>query len=190
MRPNNDTLYSSAWLDLADGPLVLSVPDTAGRYYVMPFMDAWTNVFASIGKRTHGTAAGNFLIAGPKWLGQVPSSMELIRSPTNMVWMIGRIQTNTEADFENVFKLQKQIKLTPLVRWRKGESNQAFVVREDGAVDVTDNPSAKVGQMPARQFFAELSRLMNQNPPSEADQPMLEILADFGIVPGKPFDIN
>ena len=70
VRPNNDTLYSIAWLDLSGNPQVLSVPDTAGRYYVMPLMDAWTNVFAMVGKRSTGTGAGSFLIAGPDWLGE------------------------------------------------------------------------------------------------------------------------
>jgi len=65
VRPNNDTLYSNAWLDLTSEPLVLSVPDTAGRYYVMPFMDAWTNVFASVGSRITGTETGDYLVAGP-----------------------------------------------------------------------------------------------------------------------------
>ena len=64
VRPNNDTLYSTAWIDLSAEPLVLTVPDTEGRYYVMPFMDAWTNVFAMVGKRTTGTGPGDYLLVG------------------------------------------------------------------------------------------------------------------------------
>ncbi len=190
VRPNNDTLYSTAWIDLTTEPLVLSVPDTKGRYYVMPFMDAWTNVFASIGKRTTGTAPGNYLVAGPDWLGKVPSDTKLIRSPTNMSWLIGRIQTNTESDFGNVARLQGQIKLTPLSRWKKGEANQAFIAGDRREEVLSDNPSSRVEQMPADQFFAELSRLMGKYPPAAADKPMLETLASFGVLPGKPFDMN
>jgi len=190
VRPNNDTLYSSAWIDLAKEPLVLSVPDTAGRYYVMPFMDAWTNVFASVGKRTTGTAAGNYLVAGPDWIGKVPEDMQLIRSPTRLTWLIGRIQTNMQPDFANVNRIQDQIKLTPLSRWLTGEANPAFTSGDQPEHEVSDNPSARVEKMPVGQFFSELSRLMVDNPPAPADKPVLDILAEFGIEPGKPFDIN
>lgn len=190
VRPNNDTLYSTAWINLTSEPVVLSVPDTEGRYYVMPFMDAWTNVFASVGKRTTGTGPGNYLVAGPNWLGVLPEDTKLIRSPTNMIWLIGRIQTNTESDYSKVARLQSQIKLTPLSRWEKGEANQAFITGDKPAQITSDNPSARVEKMSAGQFFAELSRLMGKYPPAAADQPILKILAEFGVTPGKPFDIN
>ena len=190
VRPNNDTLYSTAWIDLSNEPLVLSVPDTAGRYYVMPFMDAWTNVFAMVGKRTTGTEAGNYLVAGPGWQGEVPEDVTLIRSPTNMTWLIGRIQANTEKDFENVGKLQQQIRLTRLSRWGSGQSNQAFIIRMGGEQVSGHNPSARVEQMSAEVFYSKLSRLMDQQPPAAVDGPILKKLAEFGIEPGKPFDIE
>ena len=189
VKPNNDTLYSNAWLDLTGEPLVLSVPDTAGRYYVMPFMDAWTNVFASVGKRTTGTGPGHYLLAGPDWRGEVPPNTSLIRAPTNMVWLIGRIQTNTEADFENVFRLQEQFTLTPLSRWGTGKANQSFILRSPSG-QATDNPSAMVEEMPADRFFSRLCTLMGKYPPAAADKPMLERLALLGIVPGEAFDMS
>ena len=102
VRPNVDTLYSSAFLDLAAEPIVLSVPDTHGRYYLMPMLDAWTNVFASPGKRTTGTKAGNFAITGPDWKGTLPAGVKELKSPTNMAWIIGRTQTNGPADYPAV----------------------------------------------------------------------------------------
>ena len=86
-------VYSEAWLDLAE-PMVLSLPDTHGRYYVMAMLDAWTDVFQSPGKRTTGTKKGEFAIVGPKWKGELPNDVDEIKSPTTMVWLLGRTETN------------------------------------------------------------------------------------------------
>ena len=83
--PNVDTLYATAWLNLTKEPMVLSVPTTNGRYYLMQMLDAWTNTFASPGTRTTGTGAGNFAIVGPRWNGVLPTGLTKIESPTNMV---------------------------------------------------------------------------------------------------------
>ncbi|MBU2550413.1 MAG: DUF1254 domain-containing protein [Proteobacteria bacterium] len=190
VRPNNDTLYSTAWIDLKPGPLVLSVPDMAGRYYVMPFMDAWTNVFDSVGTRTTGSGSGHYVLAGPDWRGNPPAGLKVLRSPTNMCWLIGRIQTNGKQDFEAVYRLQAGFKLTPLSRWPGGPPNQARLVGEQKAEAVTDNPSARVLAMSAGAFFNRLSLLLAAQPPAKADGPAMEILKNFGIEPGRPFDID
>src|SRR5262249_59157732 len=90
VRVNFDTLYSIAWLDLTKGPLIVSAPNTEGRYYLLPMLDMWTDVFASPGWRTTGTQAANFLVTPPGWSGDVPSDMSRIAAPTPFVWIIGR----------------------------------------------------------------------------------------------------
>ena len=85
VAPNNDTNYSTAFLDLGQDAIVLTIPDTKGRYFVVPLMDAWTNVFASFGKRNTGTKAQKYLITGPKWKGIVPSGLKQVKSATDMV---------------------------------------------------------------------------------------------------------
>src|ERR1700743_663055 len=118
VKPNNDTYYSNAWLGLAEEPIVLSVPDTNGRYYLLPMFDAYTNVFASPGKRTTGTAAQTFLITGPDFNGNIPEGMQQIKAPTNMVWILGRTQVNSPQDGkEVVYAIQEGYELTLLSYW-------------------------------------------------------------------------
>lgn len=121
IRSNVDTLYSAATLDLRAEPLVLSVP-TADRYFMLPMLSLWTDVFAVPGSRTTGkNTARDFLVVGPGWQGNVPAGLEVIRSPTRYVWIIGRTQTKGEADYENVHKVQDGFKVTPLSPWGKGD---------------------------------------------------------------------
>jgi len=190
IRPNCDTLYSTAWIDLSPEPLILSVPDTKGRYYVMPFMDAWTNVFATIGSRTTGTGPGNYLIAGPQWQGEIPIDVKAIRSPTNMTWLIGRIQANGEADFPRVHKLQNGFTLTPLSRWADRMANKGIIKIDDPQAKRTKDPSEMVEKMDTETFFSVFSQILEKQPAAAEDAPMLNILSDFGIEAGKPFELN
>jgi hypothetical protein len=119
VRPNADTLYSDSWLDLGSEPVILSVPETNGRYYLMQFMDAWTNTFAVPGARSTGNKARSFAIVGPHWNGHLRQGITALRSPTSRVWLIGRIQTNTASDYAFVHVLQDQFRLTPLSAWRR-----------------------------------------------------------------------
>ena len=135
VRPNNDTFYSTAWLDLSNEPIVLSVPDSDGRYYLMPFMDASTNVFASVGKLATGTQEGHYVISGPDWLGSdlsglLPSSVKHIVAPTNTVFLIGRIQANDAQDVDAAIELQEKFSLSSLSGFLKSESKESVIIDE------------------------------------------------------------
>jgi len=184
---NVDTLYSAAWLDLSPEPMVLSVPDTGGRYYLMPLFDAWTNVFASPGARTTGTGAGSFAVAGPNWDGDLPEAIQLIRAPTNMVWLVGRTQTNGPQDYAFVHSLQAQYTLTPLSQWGT-DCVPPTGLPVDQEADRTTAPVAQVAAMPAESFWTRFADLMLQNPPAEVDAPMVHQLSRLGIVAGQPLE--
>jgi hypothetical protein len=187
VSPNADTLYSVAFLDLSREPMILSVPEMGKRYYLMQMLDAWTNVFASPGTRTTGNNKGDFAIVGPAWNGKLPEGVKEIKSPTNMVWIIGRTQTNGKDDYAAVHAVQAQYKLTPLGA-RGKEYTPPTDVPVDPKVDPKTPPVVQLAKMAAKEFFARLTALTADNPPAEADRPMVEKLAKIGVVPGKPFD--
>ena len=186
VRANVDTLYSSAFLDLSSESLVLSVPDTSGRYYLLPMMDAWTNVFATPGARTTGTKAVDFAIVGPGWTGTLPAGLREIKAPTDLVWILGRTQTNGPKDYPGVHAIQAGFKLVPLSQFRKPYTPPEGVV--DANVDMKTPPVEELQHMTGVDFLAALARLLKANPPPAADAPMLEKLAMIGVVPGQDFD--
>jgi hypothetical protein len=186
VRANVDTLYSSAWLDLSKEPMVLSVPDTNGRYYMMPMLDAWTNIFASPGKRTTGTKAGHFAVTGPGWSGELPKGLQEIKSPTNMVWIIGRTQTNGPKDYAAVHKIQDGYKLTPLSAF--GKPYKAPEGTVDPNVDMKTPPVVQLQKMDASAFFSRMAAVMKSNPAPASEAAIVEKLAKIGIVPGQKFD--
>jgi hypothetical protein len=188
--PNVDMLYSTAWLDLSNGPVILSVPDTKGRYYLMAMHDAWSNVFQSPGKRTIGTEKREFAIIGPKWKGEVPKNAEEIRSPTDTVWIIGRTQTNGRGDLAAVAKLQDQYKLMPLSHAPKGGKGPAQAASSAANVDVKTPPREQVAKMDAQAFFTRVAMLLPGNPPAKEDTAMTDRMKKLGIVAGQPFDTS
>ena len=119
---NRDTLITTGWLDLSKGPLVLHVPDMAGRYYSVQFTDSSKNAnFAYVGTRTTGTQAGDYLITGPRWKGQAPTGLMQIPSPNNSVLVLGRVLVENDSDLSTVYDLSKQIQLTPLGGWQPSQ---------------------------------------------------------------------
>jgi hypothetical protein len=188
VRTNYDTLYSIAYLDLRKEPVVVSVPDTAGRFYILPLLDMWSDVFASAGWRTTGTAAANFLVTPPGWSGTVSTDFTKIAAPTPYVWIIGRTKTDGPQDYEAVRKIQAGFKVTLLAEW--GKTPQPVEFKADPSVDMKTPPREQVDTMPAGRFFAYAAEIMALQPPHITDQPILAQMKQLGIEPGKPFDIT
>ena len=178
VRPNFDTLYSVAWVDVAKEPMVLSVPDTHGRYYLMPMLDMWTDVFASPGWRTTGTKAGAFAIVPQGWQGQLPEGVTRIDAPTSIVWIIGRTKTDGPADYPGVHDIQAAYKLTPLSQW--GKTPEPVVGHVDPGIDMKTPPKKTVDSMSADAYFAYAAELLKTQAPHIADQPILAAAGSAG----------
>ena len=185
--PNADTLYTTAFFDVGDEPWVLSAPDMKGRYFLLPFLDGWTEVFQVPGSRTTGTQAQTFLITGPGWAGSVPAGMSQLRSPTSIVWLLGRIYcTGTPQDYAEVHALQDQFKLQPLSSWGKDYTPPPGKV--DPSIDMKTAVRDQVNRLSATEYFTLLAELLKRNPPAPADGPALKRFERIGLIAGQSFD--
>lgn len=183
VRPNVDTLYSLAWLDMQQGPWVFRLP-ASERYLLIQLLDGWTDVFASLGPRTTGREGGLFLLVGPGWQGVVPEGMRLLRSSTRMAWLLSRIQTNGRRDYPAVHTIQQQLGLSSLEDWQAGRRAQSLIMRPPQKTQVP--PLYQMRALSAEQFFSRLAELLADNPPRTADKTVMEGLAHLGVVAGQP----
>lgn len=197
VRPNFDTLYSSGWLDLTKEPVVISAPDTGGRYYLLPMLDMWTDVFAAPGWRTTGTAAGHFLVASPGWRPELrdtfdefklPKGTQRIDAPTPHVWIIGRTKTDGPDDYGAVHKIQDGYTITPLSQW--GKNATAPAAKIDASIDMKTPPKTQADTATPQAYFAYAAELLKLHPPHTTDQPIIARMKQIGIEPGKSFDLS
>ena len=185
--PNADTLYTTAFFDVGSEPWVVSLPDLKDRYALFPMLDGWTTVFDVPGKRTTGTGPQTFVVTGPGWEGPIPQGMVQYKSPTSIVWLLGRIYcSGTPEDYAQVHRLQDEVKLCPLSAWGKDWTPPAGKV--DPSIDMKKSVRDQVNSMDAIEYFTLFAELLKKNPPSAMDAPMVEKLASIGIVPGQDFD--
>lgn len=187
--PNADTLYSVAFFDVSHEPWIVSWPDMGSRYYAWTFYSAWVPVLAAPGSRTSGQHAQAYAVTGPGWHGRLPDGVKQIKSPTAIVWVIGRVYSSgTQADYQDVWKLQNQFKLYPLSAY--GKHFVAPPGKVDPAINMKRSVRDSVNALDAEHYFSWMARLMKDNPPAAKDAPIIAKMAEIGIVPGRPFDIN
>jgi uncharacterized protein (TIGR03000 family) len=185
--PNADTLYSSAFLDLTKEPYILSILDEADRYYLMPMLSGWAEVFKVPGKRTTGTKAQTYAITGPGWTGKLPEGVTQYKSPTAMVWILGRTYcTGTPEDYKAVHEIQDNLKLVPLSAYGKDYTPPKGMI--DPRIDMKTPVRSQVNGLKGADYFKLLANLMKTNPPAKEDGPMVAKLAKLGIVPREEFE--
>ena len=198
VRINFDTLYSFAWLDLTKEPVIVSSPDTSGRYFLLPMLDMWSDVYASPGWRTTGTQAQNFLVIPPGWRPdlrdrliedfKLPKDIQLIDAPTPYAFIAGRTKTDGPQDYDTVHKIQAGYKVTPLSQWGKALDPVPFKI--DPTVDMKTPPKEQVEAMSVGAYFAYAAEVMKLQPPHLTDEPILAQMKRIGIERGKSFDID
>lgn len=190
--PNADTLYSLAWLDLAE-PQVFSHPDMGDRFYLFELTDLWmSDSESSPSKRTADGKAANYLFTGPGWKGEVPEGVKHYPVATRYMVILGRTYADgTEADYKAVNALQAQYKITPLSAWGKPYTPVAPPVNPKPGFSMTDKPQAVILGMGTEGYFNLMAKLMADTaPPAAGDAPMLARMAKLGIMPGKPFEMS
>jgi hypothetical protein len=185
---NVDTLYSLGQLDLAQGPMVLSIPEMGNRFWLMQIIDAWNNVPHAPGSRTFAGKGGNFAIVGPGWKGTLPSGLTELRVPTNLVMVGGRTYTANKDDYAAVHALQDQYKLVPLSAWGKSYAPPDVVPLKAGVDSKTPVTTQVLGMSPEA-FFNRLNTLLVTNPPEPDDPGTMARIAKLGIAPGASFSM-
>ncbi|MFE7772422.1 DUF1254 domain-containing protein [Streptomyces sp. NPDC057445] len=168
---NNDIVPSVAQLDLSGGPLVLHVPNADGAYYVLQFVDAWTNSFAYVGTRATGTEEGRWLIAPPGWAGREPEGVRgVIDAPTAVVSVVGRWACDGPADLPRVRALQERL----------------TIERLDAEVHRTGLPTPEPGVEESLGFFEKLRVWLADFPPAAADAAYQERFQPLGLLEEGP----
>jgi hypothetical protein len=180
------TLACTAWLDLQAEPVVLSVSDCHGRYYVLSLIDMWTDIFASIGPRTTGTSAGAYAIGGPRWTGgTLPAGVLPIAAPTNEMRIFGLTQLGPTGTRRTEALPPDAYRLEPLSRWRHGSAGpRPAAPAQAGPPTPTAPPATELEGLDATTFFTELAALLERNPPRRADGPFVDRMRRCGVLPG------
>lgn len=181
VTPNVDTVYSSAWYDLSDEPMVYVFPET-DRFCNVQIFDAWTNTVSVFDK------AGTYAIALSTWEGDLPEGVTRINVPTAMAWSITRTVLSGAEDLPNVRAIQKRMKLLPLSAYVRG--GEYIAPKGRYAEENNYVPIEKVLSLGPKDFFDRANELMKTNPPAPADATMMEKLAVINVGPGMTFDLS
>jgi len=179
VRPNFDTLYSLAWVDVSKEPAILSVPEVKDRFFMLPMLDMWTDVFAVVGTYANGTDAGEYALCMPEWKGTLPKGVKRIDVPTSLFWILGRTQTNGPKDYSYIHKIQDGFKVTPLSHYGKSYTPP---FKKDPTVDDVTPPLEQVEKMDAKTYFNYAMALMKQYPPHATDMVMVNRMERIGLV--------
>ena len=181
--PNSDTPYSFLGADLRVEPLVISVPAIRDRYYSLQFIDMFTHNFAYVGSRATGSDAGNYLLAGPRWQGAVPKGIKsVIRSETDLAFVLYRTQLFGGDDLDAVKQIQAQYKVQTLSRFAGTPTPPTHAAE-------FIKPLSAEAQKSLPEFFGILNFLLQFAPVHPSETALMDRFARAGIGSGKRFDV-
>ncbi|MBC7300695.1 MAG: DUF1254 domain-containing protein [Nocardia sp.] len=193
-RLSHDMVYSQAWLDLTDEPMVLQIPGMErDRYWLFQLVDGWANTvhdLTSKNPRTTVDAEGppfTYLLTGPRWSGELPAGTTRLRMPSTRCTLVGRIQINGAGDGPKVNEWQDKLRLIPLSAWKRGELD-GTVSRVHQIDRGPEPPTKRIAALDGRTYLNRLCRLMLADPPAAEDAPIMGELAAIGVQPGGMVD--
>lgn len=185
--PNADTLYTIAWLDVGDEPWLLTIPEIRDRYYIVPLLDGFSEVIKVVSSINDGARAQTLAITGPGWSDSLPEGVTEVKSPTAIVWLLGRIySTGTPEDYAAVHVLQDAFELVPLSAW--GSHYTPPPGQMDPDFDMQTAVRTQVNSMDVYRYFDYLAQLLKTNPPRPEDTVIVEKLNRLGLIPGEDFE--
>lgn len=188
VRISTNSLWETAFLDLQNEPLIVTVPEANGVPIAVRWLNMWTDAIGTAGSRTPEMNAGNYLIAGPGWNGTVPAGIKMVfNCPTRYSWMLVELSAAGPQDFPKIHDVQDKFKVTPLSAWGT-EYTPPATVPVDSNVDLTATPYDQLRLMTGEMFFKKLALLLKENPAYATDTDMIEKLNKLGVQPGKEFD--
>lgn len=181
--PNPHVVYSSAWLDLRDGPVIVSLPDLRARHFAMPMIDAWGSIFTSMGVRRRGEAAQHLVVVGPHWSGAATDDVPVVRAPTNAVWLLGR--TLTDAFDDGAEGPWDEFYLT--LKGRRTPAPAASPIEPQARPAW---PATEFLNLDAEDFLTRMAGLMDVHPAPPTRWPLAQRLARIGVNRGAPVDLS
>ncbi len=185
--PNAETMYTMVWFDLTKEPWVFTIPDMSNRFYIMPMLSSFNEVFFVAGTRATGSRSQKYVLTGPGWKGQIPDSLIQVKSPTALVWILGRVYCKgTPDDYAAVHALQDRYTALPLSSYAKPYTSPPAQV--DQSFDMKTSVRDQVNHMPLADYFSYMTSLLKTNPPKPEDSVIVARMAEIGIVPGQEFD--
>ena len=189
--PDTDILSSNAWVNLEQEPYILHVPEVGSRDYLLPLMNAWSELFASISPRMNGGHACDYALTGPEWKGSLPSNVKEIKSPTNLMWITGRTYCNgSPGDYKAVHVIQNLYSLKPLSAYLQDAIYIPPRGTIDPSIDMKNTVHEQIEKMDVETYFNLLIHLMKHNPPGPEDQPILKNMTQIGLTPGRSFSLD
>lgn len=181
VTPNNDTLYSRAWLDLSNEPIILHIPPIKDRFFVFPIGDFFHDTVASLGWWNVGQNGGDFALTTTDWQGVLPDGIERIDVSTTLCWLLARTLTSGDPeDIKQVHALQNQYSLTPLSKWGKMTGSKQKFERKY-PIGNEDDPLS---------FFVILNEMLRFNPPRPADEGLVATFKEIGLHPTQQFELD